>query len=72
MFTIRTPSIKDAELILQLIFELATYERLEDCVTATIDDVKNTLFKNNPNAQVLIAEEDGEAVGFVLYHTSSH
>jgi GNAT superfamily N-acetyltransferase len=70
MFTIRAPSIKDAELILQLIFELATYERLEDCVTATIDDVKNTLFKNNPNAQVLIAEEDGEAVGFVLYHTS--
>jgi GNAT superfamily N-acetyltransferase len=70
MFTIRRPSIEDAELVLQLILELATYERLEDRVTATIDDVKNTLFLNNPNAHVLIAEEDGEAVGFVLYHTS--
>ena len=70
MITIRTPSIKDAELILQLIRELATYEKLEDCVTATIDDVKNTLFENSPKAHVLIAEEGDEAVGFVLYHTS--
>ncbi|MDP3641029.1 MAG: GNAT family N-acetyltransferase [Alphaproteobacteria bacterium] len=70
MFTIRPALIKDAELILQLILELATYEKLEDRVTATIDDVRNTLFANNPNAHVLIAEEDGEAIGFVLYHTS--
>lgn len=70
MLKIRTPLIEDAELILQLILELATYEKLEDRVTATVADVKNTLFTNNPHAHVLIAEEDGEAIGFVLYHTS--
>lgn len=70
MLKIRIPSIEDAELILQLIRELATYEKLVDRVTATIEDVKKTLFINNPNAHVLIAEEAGEAIGFILYHTS--
>lgn len=70
MIKIRIPSIQDAELILELIRELATYEKLEDRVVATIDDVKKTLFSNTPAAHVLIVEEDGEALGFVLYHTS--
>lgn len=70
MTNIRISSFQDAELILELIRELAAYEKLEDRVTATIQDVKNTLFSDSPNAHVLIAEENGEAVGFVLYHTS--
>lgn len=70
MLTLKTPTIEDADLILQLIRELATYEKLEDKVTATLDDVQKTLFSSNPNVHVLIAEEAGEAIGFVLYHTS--
>lgn len=70
MLKIKTPSIDDAELVLKLIKELAAYEKLEDRVVATIDDVKNTLFIQNPTVHTLIAEEDGEAVGFVIYHTS--
>ncbi len=70
MLTLKTPTIEDANLILQLIRELATYEKLEDKVTATLDDVQKTLFSSNPNVHVLIAEEAGEAIGFVLYHTS--
>lgn len=70
MLKIKTPSINDAELLLKLIKELAAYEKLEDRVVATIDDVKNTLFIKNPTVHSLIAEEAGEAIGFVIYHTS--
>jgi GNAT superfamily N-acetyltransferase len=70
MFRIKTPSIEDAALILTLIKELAAYEKLEDRVVATIEDVKNTLFGKNPTVHTLIAEKDGEAVGFIIYHTS--
>lgn len=70
MVNIRKASIEDSQLILKLIRELAAYEKLEDRVTATIEDIKKTLFKDNPQAAVLILEENGQAVGFVVYHTS--
>ncbi|MCP5322926.1 MAG: GNAT family N-acetyltransferase [Candidatus Paracaedibacteraceae bacterium] len=70
MFSVRSALKTDAQLILDLIIELASYEKLEDRVSATLKDIDMTLFKSDPKAHVLIAEEDSNVVGFVLYHTS--
>lgn len=56
----------DAPTILALVQELAEYERLAHAVVATLADVERTLFGPEPEARVLIAEQDGEAVGFAL------
>ena len=67
LFHIRPAIPDDGSLILAFIKELAAYEKLADQVTATVDDIKKTLFSDNPKAHALIAEENGEGVGFALY-----
>lgn len=56
----------DIPVILQLIQGLAAYEKLEGQVTARENDLERTLFDQNC-AHVLIARENGKAVGFALY-----
>ena len=59
-------------LILTLIGELAEYERLSHEVVATEDTLQEWLFGEKPVADVLIAEEGAEVVGFALFfHTFS-
>lgn len=58
---------KDSATILTLIKELAAYEQLEDQVVATISDIENSLFIDNPKAFVLLAYEQEKIVGFALY-----
>jgi GNAT superfamily N-acetyltransferase len=65
--TIRCAEERDCATILGFIKELARYEKLEDSVVATVDDVKRTLFCANPRAEALIAEEGGAPAGFALY-----
>jgi len=64
---IRVASIEDVPLILQLIRELAEYERLSHEVIATEEQLRVTLFGEHHGAEVLIAEWDGETVGFALF-----
>lgn len=65
--TIREADETDVPLVLALIRELAEYERLlHECV-ATEDDLRRTLFGEVRHAEVLIAEEAGEPVGFALF-----
>ncbi len=56
-------------MILELIGELAEYERLRHEVVATEDDLRRTLFGERPAAEVVLAEVAGEAspVGFALF-----
>jgi len=65
--TIRKATIKDNQLCLDFIRELAAYERLEDKVVATIEDINNTLFCDNPKAEVIILEMDNQPAGFALF-----
>jgi GNAT superfamily N-acetyltransferase len=65
--TIRPARPDDAPTIASLIRELAAYERLEDQAKATADDLTRHLFGDRPAAEVLIAEVDGDPVGFALY-----
>lgn len=57
----------DAATIHRLVVELAVYEREPDAVVATSDDFRRQLGESPPPFQCLIAEVDGEPVGFALF-----
>ena len=66
-FGIRPAHVEDVPIILQLIRDLATYERAPDEVTATEEQLVDVLFGERPAAEVLIAFEGKSAVGFAVY-----
>jgi GNAT superfamily N-acetyltransferase len=65
--SIRAATPDDVPLILRFIRELAEYERMAHLVVATEEVLRDTLFGARPFAEVVIAEEDGEAAGFALF-----
>lgn len=67
LVSIRPATPEDAPLILQLITELAEYERLAHTVMTTVDGLREQLFGPQPAAEVLIGEVDGAAAGFALF-----
>jgi len=64
---VRPATEADVPLVLRFIRELAAYERLLDEIVATETRLRETLFGPRPAAEVVIAEEGGEAVGFALF-----
>ena len=66
-FEIRDATESDVPLILQFIRELAEYEKLVHLVVATEEQLRATLFRSTPFAEVLIAAEDGVPAGFALF-----
>lgn len=65
---IRDATRDDLEDIVQLIKELAIYEKAEDQAKATVEGLEAALFCQHPKVFSLIAETDaGEVVGFALY-----
>jgi GNAT superfamily N-acetyltransferase len=60
----------DVPVILDLIRQLAEYERLSDEVTATEQKLRDTLFGERSAAEVLLASVDGETVGFAVFFTN--
>src|SRR5580704_11255931 len=67
---ISTATERDLPVILDLIRELAEYERLSGEVTATEQKLRDTLFGAQPAAEVLLATVDGETVGFAVFFTN--
>ena len=57
----------DVPEVLRLIRELAEYETLAPEAVATAPALAEALFGDDPAAEVLLAEEDGRAVGFALF-----
>jgi GNAT superfamily N-acetyltransferase len=57
----------DVPVIAELIRGLARYEKLEDQVEMTEELLAAGLFGERPYAEVVLAEEDGAAVGFALF-----
>src|SRR5438132_13203576 len=71
-FTIRPATIVDVPIILQLIRDLATYERAPSEVAATEEQLVDVLFGERPVAEVLLAFEDEMPIGFaVFFHSFS-
>jgi GNAT superfamily N-acetyltransferase len=65
--SIRPAVAEDVPLILQLIRELAQYERLAGDVVATEELLRRHLFGTPPAAEVMLAVCNGDPAGFVLY-----
>ena len=71
-FQIRSAHVEDVPIILQLIRDLATYERARNEVTATEEQLVDVLFGERPAAEVLLAFEGQSPVGFaVFFHNFS-
>jgi GNAT superfamily N-acetyltransferase len=68
--SIRDARREDVPLIMVLIRELAEYEQLTDEVQATEQLFERALFGQPPSAEALIAERDGEPVGYAIYFST--
>jgi GNAT superfamily N-acetyltransferase len=64
---IRPAESHDVPRILELILDLATYERAAAEMRATEDQLRAALFGPMPAVYALVAEVDGRIVGFALY-----
>jgi GNAT superfamily N-acetyltransferase len=67
MLTLRPATADDVPRILQLIRDLATYEREPEAVDATEADLLRDGFGASPRFQVLLAAWDGQVVGMAFY-----
>lgn len=63
---IRSITLADINHLYDMILELAAYEKLENQVEMTYDDLYNVIF-NEKIARVLIAQLDEKVVGYCLY-----
>ena len=71
-FEIRPARVEDVPVILELIRDLATYERAPNEVVATEKQLVEVLFGERPTAEVLLAFERKSPVGFsVFFHNFS-
>jgi GNAT superfamily N-acetyltransferase len=66
-FQIRPACVQDVPVILELIRDLATYERAPEEVVATEEQLVDVLFGERPVAEVLLAFEGESPVGFAIY-----
>ena len=65
---IRKALKKDMPSVLELIQELAIFEKEPDAVVVTVDDLIRDGFSANPLFQCFVAEVDGEIIGMALYY----
>lgn len=65
---IREAEAKDCPRLLELIQELAEYEREPDAVTVTLEHFIDSGFGVKPVWWAIVAEIDGIVVGFALYY----
>jgi GNAT superfamily N-acetyltransferase len=64
---IRPAAAEDAPAIARLIHALAEYERLAHAVTLDETRLREHLFGPRPLAEVVLAEDAGEVVGYALF-----
>ena len=64
---IRAAEPSDIDTIIQFIRDLADYEKLAHAVNTDRDTLARYLFGARPMAEVLIAERQGDAIGFALF-----
>ena len=64
---IRPATREDVPVILQLIRDLATYERATEAAVAKPEDLLRDGFGPEPKFRVVIAEWDGQPAGFALF-----
>jgi GNAT superfamily N-acetyltransferase len=65
--TVRPARREDVRAIVDLIRELAVYEKLEHLATATPEALEPQLFGERPACECLVGEQGGAVVGFALF-----
>lgn len=68
MINIRKAERKDCKRLLELIHELAVYEKAPEEVTVTLAHFEASGFGESPVWWGFVAEEDGIILGFTLYY----
>ena len=66
--TIRRAVRSDCERMMELIRELAIYEKAPDQVTVDLDHFRESGFGKNPVWWAFVAEWNGTVAGFALYY----
>jgi GNAT superfamily N-acetyltransferase len=66
--SIRRAVKEDCPRLLELVKELALYERAPDEVTVTLDHFTKSGFGENPVWWTFVAEKEGVILGFALYY----
>lgn len=67
---IRPATEADAQLLFDLILELATYEKLADQVAGDAEVLRRSLFEEKAAEALLLETADGEAVGYAIFFTT--
>ena len=65
---IRKASKNDMPSVLELIQELAVFEKEPDAVVVTVEDLVRDGFSENPLFQCFVAEVDNAIIGMALYY----
>lgn len=65
---IREANRNDAKAIHELIVELAVFENAPDEVKVTVEDLEEDGFGPDPAFKCIVAESNGDVVGFALYY----
>jgi GNAT superfamily N-acetyltransferase len=69
MYKVRKSTREDCPAIFALIKELAKFEKAEDEVEITVEQLESDGFGPNPKFSCLVAESQGEAVGAAVYYS---
>ena len=67
---IRPATEADAELLFDLILELADYEKMADEVAGDAEVLRRSLFEQRAAEALLLETQDGEAVGYAIFFTT--
>ena len=67
---IRRATPDDVDAIVDLIYQLAEYEKLRDQCTTTPEKLSATLFAANPAVFAFVVELDGAVVGIAVWFLS--
>jgi GNAT superfamily N-acetyltransferase len=66
--TIRKGTQKDMQAVLNLVIELATFEKEPNAVVVTLEDLVRDGFQDQPLFHTFIAEKDNTIIGVALYY----
>jgi len=69
-FALRSAELRDVGAIVQLIRDLAEFEKLTHLLKVTPEKLRPQLFGERPAAEALVAEREGEVVAFALFFTN--
>ena len=67
-FTVRLGEKKDMQSVLDLITELAVFEKEPDAVEITVEDLVRDGFSINPKFKIYVAEQENAVIGIALFY----